>query len=177
MFGVAGVFAIISAPYRMKRIEAFFHPFEDTSGKAYQLVQSLITIAGGGFSGVGLGNSQQKLHFLPASHTDFIFAVVAEELGFLGAITLMTLFICLFYQCMKIVRKTTHDTFAYSLSIGLTSLIFIPAFFNFGVVTGMLPTKGLVLPFIGYGGSNIIATFLIVGLLLAIVRGVYKREI
>lgn len=175
--GLLAALAIIIEPYRMKRVEVFFHPFEDTSGKAYQLVQSLITIAGGGFWGVGLGESQQKLLFLPAAHTDFIFAVIAEELGFFGGVCLITVFFALFLKCISISLRVSYDTFAYALSVGLSSLILLPAFLNFGIVMGLLPTKGLVLPFIGFGGSNVTCTFIVVGLLLAIIRGVYKRDI
>ena len=168
---------VIAKPYRMKRIEAFLSPFEDTSGKSYQLIQSLITIASGGFWGVGLGNSQQKLFFLPAAHTDFIFAVIAEELGFFGVTILVSVFFIFFLRCLNIASRVSYDTFVYSLAIGLTALIFFPAFLNFAIVMGILPTKGLVLPFIGFGGSNVISTFLAVGILLAIVRGIYKRDI
>ena len=173
----ACVLVVAAAPYRLKRIEAFLHPFEDTSGKSYQLIQSLITIASGGFSGVGLGNSQQKLHFLPAAHTDFILSVIAEEFGFIGVIVLISLFFIFFLRCLKIASRVSYDTFSYALAMGLLFLILVPAFANFGIVTGLLPTKGLVLPFIGFGGSNVIASFFTVGLLLAIVRGVYKRDI
>lgn len=167
---------ICTSPYRMKRIEAFLFPFKDTSGKAYQLVQSLIAIGGGKLFGVGLGNSKQKLHFLPAAHTDFIFSVIAEELGFLGGVFIILAFFFLFLKCLNISAKVFNKTFPFALSVGLTALIIVPAFLNFGIVMGVLPTKGLVLPFIGFGGSNIVATFMVIGLLLAIVRSTYKQD-
>ncbi len=170
------ILLVCTSSYRMKRIEAFLFPFKDVSGKAYQLVQSLIAIGGGNFWGVGLGSGQQKLHFLPASHTDFIFSVIAEELGFFGGIIIIFVFFFLFLRCLNIASRVANKTFPYALSMGIMALIVLPAFLNFGIVMGLLPTKGLVLPFIGFGGSNILATFMAIGLLLAVVRSTYKQD-
>ncbi|MCL4125010.1 UNVERIFIED_CONTAM: hypothetical protein GTU68_052476 [Idotea baltica] len=163
---------IITSPYRMKRILAFMAPTEDAQGKGYQLIQSLIAVSGGGFSGAGLGASQQKLHFLPAAHTDFAFAVICEELGFIGGAAIVFVFSFLFYRGMRLAAKTINDTFLFCSTIGLTLLITIPAFFNMGVVIGLLPTKGLALPFISYGGSSIVVSLFIVGIILSISRTV-----
>lgn len=166
---------IITSPYRMARVISFLDPFQDPAGKGYQLIQSLIAVGSGKFSGLGIGASQQKLFFLPAAHTDFIFAVIAEELGFTGCVALVALFMMFLFKGLKIARSVSQDTFSFSLSVGLTLLIFLPAMLNMGVVTGLLPTKGMVLPLIGYGGSNLITSLITVGLLIGVSRS--AREI
>jgi cell division protein FtsW len=167
---------IILSPYRLARVMAFLNPFEDPSGKGYQLVQSLIAIGSGQFSGLGLGASQQKLFFLPAAHTDFIFSVISEELGFIGAFILIFAFLIFLWRGLSAAKKVADDTFSYSLAVGLTLLIVAPALLNVGVVTGLLPTKGLVLPLIGFGGTSLIASLIAVALLLAIGRSVYTNK-
>jgi cell division protein FtsW len=167
---------IILSPYRLARVMAFLNPFEDPSGKGYQLVQSLIAIGSGQFSGLGLGASQQKLFFLPAAHTDFIFSVISEELGFIGACFLIFAFLIFLWRGLSAAKKVADDTFSYSLAVGLTLLIVAPALLNVGVVTGLLPTKGLVLPLIGFGGTSLIASLIAVALLLAIGRSVYTNK-
>jgi cell division protein FtsW len=168
---------IIVSPYRMNRIISFMSPMEDASGKGYQLIQSLIAIGSGKLSGVGLGASQQKLFFLPAAHTDFIFSVIAEELGFIGAAIIIVLFLMFLIRGLSLAAKLIDDTFSFSLTVGLTLLIVIPAFLNIGVVMGLLPTKGLVLPLLGYGGSSLLSSLLVVGLLLALTRCFYRDRI
>jgi cell division protein FtsW len=157
---------VIFTPYRVKRLVAYLDPFQDSSGDGYQLIQSLIALGTGEFLGQGLGRSQQKLHYLPAAHTDFIFAVIGEELGFLGCIVIVFIFIFLLTRVLHIAHRFADDLFLCLLSLGLGLLLVVPALLNMGVVTGLLPTKGLVLPLIGYGGSNMISSLLIVGLLL-----------
>ena len=164
------------SPYRMQRVVSFLSPFEDVSGKGYQLIQSLIAVGTGRFTGVGLGGSQQKLFFLPAAHTDFIFSVVAEELGFVGACALICAFLIFLWRGMSLAVRVSEDTFSYCLAIGLTLVVVIPALLNVGVTTGVLPTKGLVLPLVGYGGSSIVASLLGVGILLALWRDIYMRQ-
>lgn len=161
---------VILSPYRMARVISFLSPWSDASGKGYQLIQSLIAVGSGGLVGKGLGESQQKLFFLPAAHTDFIFAVVSEELGFVGGFILIVGFLFLLWRGFSLARRFSHNAFAFSLAIGLTLLIVLPALLNVGVVTGMLPTKGLVLPLVGYGGSSLICSLLAAGLLLGIAR-------
>jgi cell division protein FtsW len=163
---VSGV--ILSSEYRMKRVLVFLNPAEDVSGRGYQLNQSLIAVGSGELQGVGLGESQQKLFFLPAAHTDFIFAVIAEELGFLGAVVVIVSFLFLFLAGMRIARRCAEDPFSFALATGLTLLLAVPACLNMGVVTGLLPTKGLVLPFVGYGGTSLMASLAVLGLLLAV---------
>ncbi|RIL11435.1 MAG: putative lipid II flippase FtsW [Proteobacteria bacterium] len=175
---VAGCFAVLVAvsPYRMSRIMSFLSPWQDASGKGYQLIQSLIAIGTGEIGGVGLGGSQQKLYFLPAAHTDFIFAVIAEELGFVGALVMMSLFVVILWRGLLIAGKLADDTFCFALSVGLTMLIVLPAMLNIGVVTGLLPTKGMVLPLVGYGGTNLVVSLTVVGLLLALARHLRARR-
>ncbi len=161
---------VFISPYRLSRVLSFMTPWSDASGRGYQLIQSLIAIGTGQVYGVGLGESQQKLFFLPAAHTDFIFAVIAEELGFVGCVAVVFLFLVILWRGVKVARKVASDTFRFSLAVGLTLLIIVPAFLNMGVVTGLLPTKGLVLPLIGYGGSSLITSLSGLGVLLSIAR-------
>jgi cell division protein FtsW len=164
------------SPYRMGRVVGFLSPFADASGKGYQLIQSLIAVGSGQVLGVGLGGSQQKLFYLPAAHTDFIFAVIAEELGFVGCAVVITLFLVFFWRGLRLARRFQHESFAFGLAIGLTALIVIPAFLNMGVVLGLLPTKGLVLPLVGYGGSSLIASLAAVGFLLGLARSWHRQD-
>jgi cell division protein FtsW len=165
-----GATLIFISPYRMSRVISFMSPWADASGKGYQLIQSLIAVGSGQMTGVGLGASQQKLFFLPAAHTDFIFAVVGEELGFIGCLIVMSLFLLFLWRGLYLASRVSSNVFAFSLICGLTLLIALPALLNIGVVTGMLPTKGLVLPLIGYGGTSVVTCLTAVGLLLALSR-------
>lgn len=167
---IAGGILILSSAYRMRRVMNFLNPWEDISGKGYQLYQSLVAIGSGKFFGLGLGESQQKLFFLPAAHTDFIFAVVAEELGLIGCVMLITLFVVVLWRGLRIALRVSDETFAFSIAMGMTLLIVLPATLNMGVVTGLLPTKGMVLPLFGYGGSSIMASLAAIGILLAVTR-------
>jgi cell division protein FtsW len=166
---VMGTLVFIS-PYRMMRVVSFLSPFADASGKGYQLIQSLIAVGTGQVWGVGLGGSQQKLFFLPAAHTDFIFAVISEELGFVGGIMIISAFMLILWRGLLLAKAVRGDTFLFALAVGLTMMIVAPALLNIGVVIGVLPTKGMVLPLVGYGGSSLIACLGVVGLLLGIKR-------
>lgn len=157
-------------PYRAKRIVSFLSPMDDASGSGYQLIQSLIAVGSGEISGVGLGASQQKLFFLPAAHTDFIFALICEELGFIGAVGLISAFTLFFVRGFKIAARLSASTFEFCLALGITSLVIIPALLNVGVVIGLLPTKGLVLPLVGYGGSAVMMYLAALGLLFQLAR-------
>lgn len=168
---VAGIslgLVAIASPYRVKRLIAFLDPFADPSASGYQLIQSLIAVGSGGVSGVGLGGGKQKLFYLPAAHTDFIFAMIAEELGLFGAIFVVILFLVLAYRGLLLAKKHVGNPFLCSLAIGCTSLIVLPAFLNMAVVLGLLPTKGMVLPLVAYGGTAMIIHLALVGLLLNI---------
>jgi cell division protein FtsW len=168
--GAAAVAAAIRfAPYRTRRLLAFLDPFEHAQDAAFQLVQSLIAIGSGGVGGVGLGQSRQKMHFLPEAHTDFIFALVGEELGLVGALAMLALFAVVAVRGFRIAARHP-DPFASLLAFGLTAVLILSAVVNMGVVMGLLPTKGLPLPFVSYGGSALLATMLEVGILAALSR-------
>lgn len=156
---------LVSKPYRMKRIVAFLDPWKDPQGSGFQLVQSFIALGSGGLQGVGLGEGKQKLSFLPEVHTDFIFSLIGEELGLAGALFVVFLFFMLFVKGLMIARKAS-DEFSYYLAYGISMMIAIQSIINFAVVSGMVPTKGLPLPFISYGGSSLIVSMTAIGLLL-----------
>jgi cell division protein FtsW len=160
---------IFSVPYRRMRILAFLNPWLDPRGSGFQIIQSQIALGSGGIFGVGLGQSRQKLFYLPAAHTDFIFSIIGEELGLIGTLSIIILFLIFIQQGLKII-KNTQDTFGYFLSLGLTLTIAFKAIINIGVSCGVLPTKGLPLPFISYGGSSFIFDLLTVGILMNIAR-------
>jgi cell division protein FtsW len=161
---------LVMAPYRMRRITSFLDPWKDPLGSGFQLVQSFISLGSGGLTGLGLGESKQKLSFLPASHTDFIFCLVGEELGLIGASVLIALFIFLFVRGISIAQRS-RDKFVYYLAYGLTLMMSLQALVNFAVVTGLVPTKGLPLPFMSYGGSALLVNMAAVGILLRISKG------
>jgi cell division protein FtsW len=163
---------VLSAPYRMRRIIAFLDPWQDPRDSGFQLVQSFLAFGRGGFTGVGIGDSKQKLFFLPEAHTDFIFALIGEELGLLGVLTVLGLFLWLFIKGFKVARQT-DDSFGYYLASGLTIMIVSQALINFAVSTGMMPTKGLPLPFISYGGSALLVNMAAAGIVINIARNSY----
>jgi cell division protein FtsW len=161
--------AILIEPYRVKRLTGFLNPFQDIQGKSFQLYQSLLAIGSGGLFGKGLGQSQQKLFYLPAAHTDFIFAIIGEELGFIGAGAVILLFVMFGVLGMMIVFRA-KSSFNQLFALGLVTLVLIEAIINIGVSTGAFPTKGLALPFISYGGSSLVVNLILVGLLLNLSR-------
>ncbi len=163
------VIKLISEPYRWKRVVAFLDPWKDPQGAGFQLTQSFIAFGSGGLQGVGLGESKQKLSFLPEVHTDFIFSLIGEELGFIGASIVVALFFCLFIRGFMIARKL-DEPFAYYIASGISLMIGVQSIFNFAVVTGLVPTKGLPLPFISYGGSSLVVSMVAAGLLLNVSR-------
>jgi len=170
--GAVGLFALlaITSPYRMKRLASFLDPWQDQFDTGYQLVQSLIAFGRGEWFGVGLGNSVQKLLYLPEAHTDFVFAIFAEETGLLGVVTVIGLFCFLIHRVFAIAKKAVRrqDWFAAYTVFGIGVLIAGQAFINIGVTSGLLPTKGLTLPFISYGGSSLIVCSAMIALVLRI---------
>jgi cell division protein FtsW len=160
----------VSSPYRLQRITSFVNPWADPYDSGFQLTQSLIAIGSGGWFGVGLGASVQKLFYLPEAHTDFLFAIVAEELGLLGSVSLLLLYGYLIWRAMAIgVRSLRAGRyFGGYLAYGIGLLIGLQAFINIGVNMGVLPTKGLTLPLMSYGGNSVVMTCLAIGLLLRI---------
>jgi cell division protein FtsW len=173
MFISSGVFFALQKSYRLRRLKAFLNPNLDPYDTGYQITQSLIAIGSGGFLGRGLGKSVQKYFYLPAQHTDFIFSVIAEELGFLGGAMLILLYAIILWRGVKI-ALTAPDYFSRYLSFGITAMITLQAAINLGVVTSILPTTGLPLPFVSYGGSSLIANYIAIGILLNISRSCEK---
>jgi len=173
VLGVTGVAAvaglIIQEPYRLNRIIGYLDPWAHASKEGYQTVNSLYALGSGGLFGMGLGNSRQKLDFLPEQHTDFIFAILGEELGFVGAFLVVMLFFLLAWRGYRAALRCP-DLFGSYLAAGITTAIVFQAFINMGVVTGLLPVTGISLPFISYGGSSLLLSMIGIGMLLNISR-------
>lgn len=168
--GVIGfALLIISAPYRVRRITAFLNPWEDPLGDGFQIIQSLYALGPGGLLGVGLGKSLQKHFYLPEPQTDFIFAIIGEELGFLGGCLVVALFAILLWRGTKVALKAPC-LFSRYVSFGIVSMLTIQAMINLSVVIGLIPVTGITLPFLSYGGSSLTLTLASVGILLNISR-------
>ena len=170
LFGSAAALLVVTSPYRLQRLTAFVNPWADPFDSGFQLTQSLIAIGSGGWTGVGLGSSVQKLFYLPEAHTDFLFAVLAEELGLIGVVVVISLYTALVFRAFMIARKAEScgNQFASYLSYGIGIWLGLQAFINIGVNMGVLPTKGLTLPLMSYGGSSLIVVSASIGLLLRI---------
>ncbi len=166
---------LIKEPYRLRRVTSFMDPWKDPLGSGFQLVQSFIAFGSGGITGVGIGSSKQKLSYLPESHTDFIFSIIGEEFGFIGVSVIVALFVIIFFRGFSIANRT-QDKFTYYLAVGLSLMISVQALVNFAVATGLVPTKGLPLPFISYGGSSLLMNMAAIGILLKISRGKDYQE-
>ena len=165
-----GIPVLLSREYRRQRVLSFFG-VGDNPDVGYQAHQSLISLGNGGLLGTGLGNSIEKNHFLPTPHTDFIFAIIGEELGFLlGTVPVITLFLLIFFQGIKI-AKNCNDPFGVFLSVGIVSNFILYAFVNAAVVTGLLPVTGLPMPMVSYGGSGMIINMSLIGILLNVSQG------
>jgi len=174
--GLVGAVAfVMSAPYRMKRVLTFLDPTWDPGGASYQLRQSLISLGSGGVFGVGLGNSRQKLLFLPEPHTDFVFSILGEELGFIGVLIILSLFLLLAWRGLRAARQA-GDRFGFLLGIGITASIFLNMVVNVAVVASLCPTTGLPLPFISYGGSSLLMNLIGMGVLINISRGSSRKK-
>ncbi|MGB2705322.1 MAG: putative lipid II flippase FtsW [Candidatus Omnitrophota bacterium] len=162
-------YLVFSVPYRRERILIFLNPWRDKESAGFQIVQSLLALGSGGLLGVGLGESKQKLFYLPEAHTDFIFSIIGEELGFAGATCVVMLFAVFVWQGMRAFFKAERP-FNKVLIFGITSMIGLEALVNIGVNTGVFPTKGLPLPFVSYGGSSLLFHMAALGLLLNAMR-------
>jgi cell division protein FtsW len=158
---------IAHVSYRQARLTAFLDPGSDPQGAGFQLLQSLIAVGSGGFTGVGLMESKQKLFYLPEAHTDFIYAVICEELGFIGAVLVIALFVVYGWRGLR-AAFGAPDGFGRLLALGITAMVLSQALINFAVVLGMVPTKGIPLPFVSYGGSSLLVMLLATGVLLNI---------
>lgn len=176
--GLLGALAVLS-PYRMARLTTFMHPWAHAFSSGYQLTQSLIAFGRGGWFGVGLGNSVQKLYYLPEAHTDFIFAVIFEELGLIGALCMIGLYVAIVWRILKLGREAIlkfqlfNGYFSYAIALWFTFQVVV----NIGVCTGLLPTKGLTLPFVSYGGSSVLVNCLVIGILLRISADVRAPQV
>ncbi|MGQ0549583.1 MAG: putative lipid II flippase FtsW [Armatimonadota bacterium] len=159
--------AVAAADYRLARVVAFLDPWRDPQGSGFHIIQSLLAFGSGGILGVGLGASRQKFFYLPERHTDFIFAILGEELGLLGTIGLLVLFALLAYRGWRIARAAP-DRFGALLASGITATIVAQALLNMGVATGVLPVTGIPLPLVSFGGSSLVVTMFQVGILLNI---------
>jgi len=173
MIPVVG-YALLRHDYMLQRIKTYINPSMVSPAKSFQINQSYIALGSGGISGMNLGEGRQKLFFLPEPHTDFIFSVIGEELGWLGTCCVILLFVSLLWKGAQITREV-RDPFAQMLAMGMTLLIVMPALMNMGVVTGLLPTKGLSLPFISYGGSSLLMNWAAAGVLYRISKEVPVR--
>ncbi|NKE70398.1 putative lipid II flippase FtsW [Candidatus Manganitrophus noduliformans] len=160
---------ILKTPYRLQRVMSYLNPWSDPSASGFQMIQSYLALGSGGIFGNGLGEGRQKLFFLPEPHTDFIFALIGEELGLIGTLSLLLLYVFLLWKGTRI-AWSVEDPFHRMLAMGTTLMMTLPALMNMGVVTGLLPTKGLALPFVSYGGSSLLMNWLAMGLLYNVSR-------
>ncbi len=173
LVGVAAMIALtIISPYRMERVTSFLNPWSDPYDSGFQLVQALIAFGRGEWTGVGLGASIQKLYYLPHANNDFLLAVIAEELGLVGVVFVIALFVVLLWRAFAIARRAQSigQIYAARLAQGIGLLLVVQAIINMGVNMGVLPTKGLTLPFLSYGGSSVLASCFAIGLLFAVDR-------
>ena len=173
LFGAigSGILLIVTSPYRLTRVMTFIDPWRDPAGKGFQVIQSMLGLHNGSLFGQGLGNGKEKLFFLPEAHNDFIFAVIGEELGFVGVAAVIMAYIFFIYRGLKISWDALHqrqDRFGFYLGSGISVLLGLQAFINMGVVMGLLPTKGLTLPFLSYGGSALTLNLFAIGILYSI---------
>lgn len=168
ILGIIGIIVLILiAPYRLKRIISFIDPWTDPLGSGFQIIQSLYAIGPGGLLGQGFLNSRQKHFYLPEPQTDFIFSIISEEFGFMGVIIVSSLFIIIFYNIIKIALNT-EELFKKYLCFGLSFMLMFQTLLNLSVVVGLLPVTGVTLPFISYGGSSLLVSFISIGIILNI---------
>jgi cell division protein FtsW len=165
---------LMNVEYRFKRLMSFVRPWDDPTGTSFQIIQSFLSFGSGGLFGLGLGEGRQKLFFLPAPHTDFIFSIIGEELGLVGAMVVVLLFFILTLRGIQI-GLSLEDRFGTYLALGITFMISLQAVINMGVVLGLLPTKGLTLPFVSYGGTSLIVNLVGLGILLNLSTQMERR--
>lgn len=165
---------IVSRPYRLQRILTFLNPWQDPHGSGFQIIQSLIAIGSGSVWGIGIGNSKQKFFYLPMQHTDFIFSIIAEETGFVGCVCIIVLFILFLYYGIKI-ANSMKTNFAFFTIFGFIILMNLQAIMNMAVVSGLVPTKGVGLPFISYGNTALVCSLLMIGIIINLTRDNTKR--
>jgi len=171
----AALFFTVSTDYRRARMLNFINPWKDPTGNGYQLIQSFYALGAGGVTGLGLGQSRQKTLYMPEPHNDFIFSIIGEELGLIGCICIILLFIIFIWRGISVAMKA-RDTYGTLLAIGITSVIAVQSLINIAVVTGSMPVTGVPLPFISYGGTALIMNMTAVGILLNISRQIEGKE-
>lgn len=173
----AAYWLIISSPYRMQRIETLFDPWSDRYGSGFQLIQAMVAEGSGGITGVGLGQSIQKMLYLPEAHTDFPISIFAEEVGMIGVAFIVALIIYLYIQMTRLSFKLRQQNMLFEcyLVFLIANFIFIQSLFNIGVNYGLLPTKGITLPFMGYGGTSVVSHILMIGMVMSISRGIHQK--
>ncbi len=177
---IAGAYLALGTPYRRQRVMTFIDPWRDPGGKGFQILQSLLGLHHGGLFGVGLGNGKEKLFYLPEAHNDFIFAVIGEELGFVGVACVIAAYLFFLHRGLKIAwecHRKYQDLFGMLLAAGITLALGLQGFVNMAVVLGLVPTKGLTLPFISYGGSALLVDLFAVGVLLSVGRGPQSKGV
>ena len=165
-----GILFMILEPYRRARLTVFINPWKDMQGTGYQIIQSMLAFSKGGIFGTGLGEGSQKLFFLPAPHTDFIMAVLGEEIGFAGVVVILALFGLWVWRGLKI-AKATNDLFGFFLVVSSVLLVGLQAVINIGVAMSLFPTTGIPLPFFSFGGTTLVSTMLVCGIILSVSRG------
>jgi cell division protein FtsW len=171
-----GIALISLKAYRLKRILTFLNPWNDPQGAGFQIIQSLIAIGSGGITGVGIAQSKQKFFYLPMQHTDFIFSIIAEETGFIGVAGIIFIYLLFLFTGLQIAKKL-QDPCAFYTTVGFVLLTSLQAVINIFVVTGLMPTKGLGLPFISYGNSALIANLCMVGVVMNFIRNERKNSL
>jgi cell division protein FtsW len=167
LLGLAGFYLIHQAGYRARRLLSFLDPWQYSSDAGYQIVHSLMAFGSGGWWGAGIGKGYQKLFYLPEPHTDFIFAVIGEELGLAGVLGIIGLYLLIVWKGIRIARQAP-DLFGCYLAVGLTAALGLQICINMGVTLGLLPTKGLTLPFLSYGGTSLVLNMATIGILMNI---------
>jgi cell division protein FtsW len=171
----AAVAFTVLEPYRMKRLMSFTNPWKDPIGDGYQLIQSFYALGAGGVTGLGLGQSRQKTLYMPEPHNDFIFSIIGEELGLIGCICIIILFIIFIWRGISVAMKA-RDTYGTLLAIGITGVVAVQSLINIAVVTGSMPVTGVPLPFISYGGTSLVINMAAIGILLNISRQIEGKE-
>ena len=167
VLGALGTAFVVLSPYRLARVTSFLNPEADPLGKGHQALQSLVAVGNGGFMGVGLGGGKQKLFYLPEAHTDFIYAVIAEEAGLIGTVTILALFVAILWRGYRIARRV-GDGYLKLCAMGFMLLLVVQALMNMSVVLSLAPNKGIPLPFISFGPNSLITSLICLGLLLSI---------
>lgn len=165
----AAVAFTVLEPYRMKRLMSFTNPWKDPIGDGYQLIQSFYALGAGGVTGLGLGQSRQKTLYMPEPHNDFIFSIIGEELGLIGCVCIILLFVIFVWRGISVAMKA-RDTYGTLLAIGITGVVAVQSLINIAVVTGSMPVTGVPLPFISYGGTSLVINMTAIGILLNISR-------